>query len=79
VDWGLHAVVNVFAVGLVAATNYAFQVLSSPTREEVTAAHKRGEWLDIGVASVRNLGKIERSRAVLSVLVLASALLIQIM
>ncbi|EAQ92466.1 hypothetical protein CHGG_00701 [Chaetomium globosum CBS 148.51] len=45
VDWGLHAVVNVFVVVLVGGANYAFQVLSSPTREEVEAVHQRGGWV----------------------------------
>lgn len=79
VDWALHAVISVFVVVMVAGANYAFQVLSSPTREEVAAAHKRGEWLDIGVPSLRNLGRVENSRRVLGVVVLGAAILTQIM
>ncbi|KAK4157725.1 hypothetical protein C8A00DRAFT_40003 [Chaetomidium leptoderma] len=79
VDWGVHAVVNVFVVVLVAGANYTFQVLSSPTRGEVNEAHGKGEWLDIGVPSFRNLGHIEGSRTVLAVVVLATAVFTQIM
>ncbi|KAH6845132.1 hypothetical protein B0I37DRAFT_406712 [Chaetomium sp. MPI-CAGE-AT-0009] len=79
VDWGLHAVVNVFVVVLVGGANYAFQVLSSPTREEVAAVHQRGDWLDIGIPSLRNLRRIGGSRALLAVVVLATAVFTQIM
>ncbi|KAK4031394.1 hypothetical protein C8A01DRAFT_21375, partial [Parachaetomium inaequale] len=79
VDWGLHAVVNVFVVLLVAGANYAFQVLSSPTRGEVDEAHREREWLDIGVPSFRNLRRIQRGRASLAVVVLAMAVLTQVM
>ncbi|SPQ22083.1 0c82ce2d-26cf-476e-8914-0ca15ab7d1b9 [Thermothielavioides terrestris] len=79
VNWGLHAVINVFVAVLVAAANYTFQVLSSPTRDEVTAAHRRKEWLDIGVPSFRNLGSIRGSRTLLAVVVLATAVSTQIM
>ncbi len=79
VKWALHAVISVFAVGTLAGANYVVQVLGSPTRGEVTAAHKRGEWLDIGVGSVRNLGRVERSRAFLGGVIVAAAILTQIM
>ena len=79
IDWGLHAVISVFVVVLVAGANYVFQVLSSPTREEVTAAHQSRRWLDIGIPSFRNLGRIERGRMLLAVVVLSSAVFTQIM
>jgi hypothetical protein len=79
VDWGSHAAVSVAVVVLVAGANYAFQVLSSPTRDEVTAAHRRGEWLDIGVPSFRNLGRVQGSRTLLAAVVLVTAVLTQIM
>jgi hypothetical protein len=79
VDWGLHAVINVFVVVLLGGANYAFQVLSSPTREEVEGVHQRGGWLDIGIPSLRNLRRIEGGRALLAVVVLATAVFTQIM
>ncbi|KAK3403324.1 hypothetical protein B0T20DRAFT_429618 [Sordaria brevicollis] len=78
VDWGLHAVVNILRVVLLAGANYTFQVLSSPTREEVTAAHERKKWLDIGIPSFRNLGYVAKKRSVLATVVLLAAVLTQI-
>lgn len=79
IDWGLHAAIGIFVAALVAGANYVFQVLSSPTREEVTAAHQERKWLDIGIPSFRNFGRIEASRTFLAVVVLASAVFTQIM
>ncbi|KAK3899776.1 hypothetical protein C8A05DRAFT_36590, partial [Staphylotrichum tortipilum] len=79
IDMGLHVVISVFVVGILAAANYAFQVLGSPTREEVDAAHTRRDWLDVGVPSLRNLGRIAGRRAVLAVLLVTAAVLTQVL
>ena len=79
IDSGLHALVNVFAVVLLAGANYVFQLLSSPTRREVDVAHERKRWLDIGVPSFRNLAHIPKTRAILAVLVLLVAITTQVM
>ncbi|KAK0745221.1 hypothetical protein B0T21DRAFT_345310 [Apiosordaria backusii] len=79
IDWGLHAVINVFGAVLLAGAHYVFQVLSSPTRGEVDEAHRRWVWLDIGVPSFRNLRFIGRMRVMLAVVVLGSAFVTQIM
>ncbi|KAK4122382.1 hypothetical protein N657DRAFT_576349 [Parathielavia appendiculata] len=78
-EGGLHAVISVFVVVLVAGANYTFQVIASPTREEVTAAHLGREWLDIGIPSFRGIRRIERGRGFLAVMVLVMAVLTQIM
>ena len=41
------------------------QCLSSPTRSEIDKAHSHGAWLDIGVPSMRNLGRLSTNRVVL--------------
>ncbi|KAK5135355.1 hypothetical protein LTR08_005297 [Meristemomyces frigidus] len=41
------------------------QCLCSPTRREVDKAHAKGDWMDIGVASVRNIYKINWRRSLL--------------
>jgi len=61
----LHVLINALSTMLLAGSNYTMQVLSSPTRQDVDAAHARGQWLDIGVLSPRNLRLIPRKRAAL--------------
>lgn len=78
INWGLHAAVNILVVVLLAGANYAFQVLSSPTRTEIAVAHFRKRWLDIGIPSFRNLAHIESGRTVLAVAILVTAAFTQI-
>ncbi len=59
----LHILINILSSMLLSASNYTMQVLSAPTRAEIDDAHVKGTWLDIGVASVRNIcGCISRHR-----------------
>ncbi|KAF1945579.1 hypothetical protein EJ02DRAFT_338180, partial [Clathrospora elynae] len=51
----LHLIINVFSTMVLAASNYTMQILHSPTREEIDSAHSRGQWLNIGLLSIRNL------------------------
>ncbi|KAM0722513.1 hypothetical protein Q7P37_001954 [Cladosporium fusiforme] len=64
----LHILINALSSILLSASNYTMQCLSSPTRKECDKAHARGDWLDIGVAGVRNLSRISWRRRVLWVL-----------
>lgn len=41
------------------------QVLVAPTRGELDRAHSKGDWMDVGVASIRNLFKISWNRTLL--------------
>ncbi|KAH7149681.1 hypothetical protein B0J13DRAFT_312580 [Dactylonectria estremocensis] len=72
-NWGIHAVVNVFAIVLIAGANYVVQILTSPTRCEVDIAHEKFNWVDIGIPSLRNLGLISSTRAALSATLLVLA------
>lgn len=54
----LHVVINILSSILLSASNYATQVLASPTRSECDKAHARRDWLDIGVSGLRNLTRI---------------------
>lgn len=78
-DWGAHALINVFTVVLVAGANYVFQVLSSPTRPELAVAHDRRKWLDIGIPSIRNFRHISGGRVFLSLVILVAAIATQVM
>ncbi|KAH7076743.1 hypothetical protein BKA63DRAFT_288711 [Paraphoma chrysanthemicola] len=71
VSWwssAFHILINALSTLLLAASNYTMQVLSSPTRKDIDKAHARHEHLDIGVLSMRNLGRIPRRRLFLFIL-----------
>ncbi|RMY19582.1 hypothetical protein D0866_12777 [Hortaea werneckii] len=55
----LHVLINGLSYILLSASNYTMQCLCSPTRKEIDQAHARGDWLDIGVPSVRNIWRID--------------------
>ncbi|KAI6829734.1 hypothetical protein KC340_g8408 [Hortaea werneckii] len=61
----LHVLINGLSSILLSASNYTMQCLCSPTREEIDQAHGRGDWLDIGVPSVRNIWRMNWRRTVL--------------
>ena len=79
IDLAVHAVVNVLALFFLAGGNYVAQVLASPTRTEVAAAHENLRWLDIGIPSIRNLGGISKARALLSAVMVFVAVGTQVM
>ena len=62
---GLHVLINGLSSILLSASNYTMQWLSSPTRSEIDRAHTRGDWLDVGVISMRNLWRIDWRRTIL--------------
>ncbi|CZR50129.1 uncharacterized protein PAC_00001 [Phialocephala subalpina] len=57
----IHLAINGMST-LLSASNYTMQVISSPTRRDVDAAHKRSKWLEIGVPSIRNLSSLPLGR-----------------
>jgi hypothetical protein len=59
-----HILINLLSTVLLTSSNYCMQVLCSPTRNEIDAAHRKGLWLNIGVLSPHNLRFI-RARQVL--------------
>lgn len=79
INTGVHLVINIFGVALVSGANYVFQVLSSPTRREVTVAHENKHWLDIGIPSIRNFTHISGFRGTVAILVLLGAVATQVM
>jgi hypothetical protein len=54
-DSWLHIAINAMGTLLLGASNYTMQCLSSPTRSEVDFAHSNGQYLDIGLPSIKNL------------------------
>lgn len=79
INWGLHVLINVAVVVIIVGANYVFQVLSSPKRSEISAAHESRTWLEIGVPSLRNFRHIGRARAILAIVLLGLAVATQIM
>jgi hypothetical protein len=64
INSGLHVALNILSSLLLSAGNYCMQILVAPSRDEVDRAHAKGDSMDIGVPSVRNLWNIERKRVV---------------
>jgi hypothetical protein len=69
-----HIMINLFSTILLAASNYTMQVLCSPTRSDLDAAHGQGHWLDIGLLSLRNLRYLPRGRIALGLLLAFSSI-----
>lgn len=61
----IHLMINVLSTTLLGASNYAMQCLNAPTRTEIDKAHAKGDWLDIGIISMRNIRKTAYHRQAL--------------
>lgn len=61
----LHILINGLSSILLSASNYSMQCVTAPTRRECDLAHLQGDWLDIGILSIRNLFKISWQRSVM--------------
>lgn len=64
----LHIAINILSSLLLSASNYTMQVLNAPTRAECDIAHAQGDWLDIGITSLRNIARVTWPRRVLLLL-----------
>ena len=54
-----HVIINIMSTLLLGAWYLCMQLLAAPTRAEVDKTHNKGQWLDIGVLSWRNLRHID--------------------
>ena len=70
----LHLLINILSTLLLGCSNYTMQCLSSPTRRNVDKAHREGVSLDIGVPSMRNLGRISKIRLFIWLAIATSSL-----
>lgn len=57
-DQWLHLLINLLSTGMLGASSYGMQLQAAPTRVDIDKAHRNGTWLDIGTASIRNLGHV---------------------
>lgn len=69
----LHIVINILSTMLMSASNYTMQCVTAPARTECDRAHSRGDWLDIGIPSIRNLFKIKWQRRIMWALLTVSS------
>lgn len=69
----LHILINGLSSMMLSASNYTMQCVAAPTRIECDRAHACGDWLDIGVPSVRNLYKIGWQRRIMWALLAISS------
>ncbi|KAK8115505.1 hypothetical protein PG984_012007 [Apiospora sp. TS-2023a] len=72
-DRWLHLLINVLSTALLSASNYCMQLQAAPTRQELDKAHGKGDWMDIGILSLRNLRHISRDRQVIWALLALSS------
>ncbi|OBR09253.1 hypothetical protein CH63R_08018 [Colletotrichum higginsianum IMI 349063] len=70
----VHVVINILSTVLLAGSNYCMQCAIAPTRSEIDRAHARRKWLDIGVPSIRNFGKIKLEKKALWLLLYNSVM-----
>ena len=60
-----HVAINGLSALFLTSGNYCMQILTTPTRADLDAAHAVGGWLEIGVPSIANLCRFQRRRVFL--------------
>lgn len=58
-----HILINILSTGLLTSSSYCMQLLCAPRRDDIDAAHARGNYVDIGILNFRNLRFISRRRS----------------
>lgn len=51
----LYLLINLLSTGMLSASNFCMQLQAAPTRKDIDRAHDKGQFVDIGVPSLRNL------------------------
>ncbi|KAI0880270.1 uncharacterized protein GGS22DRAFT_87675 [Annulohypoxylon maeteangense] len=74
VNMALHLLINVVSTLVVPSSNFFMQVLNSPSRQELNAAHFKGSWMGIGIPSVRNAFRVSRFKTLCWVCLLLSSI-----
>ncbi|EFY97758.1 hypothetical protein MAA_06541 [Metarhizium robertsii ARSEF 23] len=60
-----HLILNGLSTLFLGAGNYCMQILAAPSRGDLNKAHAVGDWLEIGVPSLRNIRKLHRQKVIL--------------
>ena len=69
----IELAINVLSTLLLAVSNTCAQLLVSPQRADIDAAHSKGKWLDVATPSIRNISRVARWRRICWVLLFASS------
>lgn len=75
----LHVAINIMSTILLAGSNYCMQCIMAPNRTEITAAHERRTWLNVGVISFRNFWNITWKKKTIWLLLSVSSLPIHLL
>ncbi|OTA93633.1 hypothetical protein M434DRAFT_41031, partial [Hypoxylon sp. CO27-5] len=86
----IHLLINFLGTGMLSASNYCMQLQVAPTRADIdrahqaqahehNRAHREGQWLEIGVPSLRNLWYISNWRRLAWALLAFSSMPIHLM
>lgn len=51
----LHVLISVLSLLMLSASDYCMQLQVSPTRADVDKAHQKGDWVDMGLHTLRNV------------------------
>lgn len=59
-DAWLHVLISLLSLLMLSASAYCMQLQVTPTRADVDRAHQNGDWVDVGLHTVRNLRFVGR-------------------
>lgn len=68
-----HLAINIVSTVLLAASNNCMQCLMAPTRAEIDSAHRKKQWLQIGLPGMRNLFRVSKGRSIIWIVLLITS------
>jgi hypothetical protein len=71
--------INILSSALLGGSNYCMQRLMAPTRSDIDRAHVQGNWLEIGIPSVRNITAISTGKRTLWFLLAVTSIPLHLM
>ncbi|GKZ80632.1 hypothetical protein AnigIFM56816_004858 [Aspergillus niger] len=75
---GIHLIINIFSVVLMATSSFSCHILMSPSRADVDRAHSERRWLTIAVFSMRNFKNLRWPHRMLWILLTGTSLIVQL-
>ncbi|OQE13750.1 hypothetical protein PENSTE_c046G09042 [Penicillium steckii] len=74
---GLHVLVNIIVLTLIATSSYCCQVLAAPSRETIDRIHSQRVWISIGASSFSNIWYAPFWRKTMWILIFGTSLPVQ--